>query len=84
MCAALDRLRPATSAETLALQFLNDANRYESGHPEDQQAYVDARRPFARPPDGDVPEAEHEQADDFEMPDGQERSDDEPEEEQRI
>jgi hypothetical protein len=31
VCAVLDRLRPATSAETLAPQFLNDANRYESG-----------------------------------------------------
>ncbi len=37
---ALDRLRPATSAEALAFQFLNDARWYEAGYPEDLQAYV--------------------------------------------
>ena len=41
MCAAVDRLRPATSARTLAMQFAQNA-MYEPGHPEDQQAFVDA------------------------------------------
>ena len=44
VCAAVDRLRPATSAEALAMQFAQNA-KYEPGHPEDQQAFVDAARP---------------------------------------
>ena len=42
VCAAVDRLRPATSAEALAMQFAQNA-KYEPGRPEDQQAFVDAR-----------------------------------------
>ena len=42
VCAAVDRLRPTTSAEAFAMQFAQDA-KYEPGHPEDQQAFVDAR-----------------------------------------
>ena len=38
VCAAVDRLRPATSAEALAMQFAQNA-KYEPGHPEDQQAF---------------------------------------------
>ena len=49
-CAAVDRLRPATSAEALAMQFAQNV-KYEPGHPEDQQAFVDARAPLNR--DGD-------------------------------
>ena len=50
VCAAVDRLRPPTSAEALAIQFAQNAN-YEPGHPEDQQAFVDARAPFNRDED---------------------------------
>ena len=50
VCAAVDRLRPATSAEALAMQFAQNV-KYEPGHPEDQQASVDARAPLNR--DGD-------------------------------
>ena len=50
VCAAVDRLRPATSAEALAMQFSQNV-KYEPGHPEDQQAFVDARAPLNR--DGD-------------------------------
>ena len=50
VCAAVDRLRPATSAEALAMQFAQNV-KYEPGHPEDQQAFVDARAPLNR--DGD-------------------------------
>ena len=50
VCAAVDRLRPATSAEALAMQFAQNV-KYEPGHPEDQQAFVDARTPLNR--DGD-------------------------------
>ena len=39
VCAAVDRLRPATSAEALAMQFEQNV-RYEPGRPEDQQAFV--------------------------------------------
>ena len=42
VCATVDRLRPATSAEALALQFAQNV-KYEPGHPEDQQAFVGAR-----------------------------------------
>ena len=42
VCAAVDRLRPATSAEALAMQFAQNV-KYEPGHPEDQQAFFDAR-----------------------------------------
>ena len=45
VCAGLDRLRPATSAEALAMLFLNDARNYVGAHPEDQQSFVDLRRP---------------------------------------
>ena len=59
MCAGLDRLRPATSAEALAMQFLNDARDYVGAHPEDQQSFVDLRRPVrtaaARDEDDDAP-----------------------------
>ena len=50
MCAAVDRLRPATSAEALAMQFAQKL-KYEPGHPEDQQAFVDARAPLNRDED---------------------------------
>ena len=49
------RLRPATSAEALAMQFEPNV-RYEPGHPEDQQAFVDARAPLDH--DGDEPAAD--------------------------
>ena len=55
VCAAVDRLRPATSAEALAMQFAQNV-RYEPGHPEDQQAFVDARAPLDH--DGDEPAAD--------------------------
>ena len=44
MCAAVDLLRP-TSSEAVAMQFARNV-RYEPGHPEDQQAFVDARAPL--------------------------------------
>ena len=47
VCAAVDRLRPATSAEALAMQFAQNA-KYEPGHPEDQQDFVDARASLNR------------------------------------
>ena len=50
MCAAVDRLRPATSAEALAMQFAQ-SSKYEPGHPEDQQAFVDARTSLNRDED---------------------------------
>ena len=50
VCAAVDRLRPATSAEALAMQFAQNT-KYEPGHPEDQQAFVDARIPLNRDED---------------------------------
>ena len=50
VCAAVDRLRPATSAEALAMQFAQNV-RYAPGHPEDHQAFVDARAPLDH--DGD-------------------------------
>ena len=50
VCAAVDRLRPATSAEALAMQFAQNV-KYEPGHLEDQQAFVDARAPLNH--DGD-------------------------------
>ena len=50
MYAAVDRLRPATSAEALAMQFAQNA-KYEPGHPEDQQAFVDARASLKRDED---------------------------------
>ena len=50
VCAAVDRLRPATSAEALAMQFAQNA-KYEPGHPEDQQAFVDARASLNRDED---------------------------------
>ena len=50
VCAAVDRLRPATSAEALAMQFTQNA-KYEPGHPEDQQAFVDARTSLNRDED---------------------------------
>ena len=53
MCAAVDRLRPATSAEALAMQFAQNV-KYEPGHPEDQQAFVDARTPLNHDGDGFV------------------------------
>ena len=52
VCAAVDRLRPATSAEALAMQFQQNV-RYEPGHPQDQQAFVDARALLDH--DGDEP-----------------------------
>ena len=55
VCAAVDRLRPATSAEALAMQFAQNG-RNEPGHPEDQQAFVDARAPLDH--DGDEPAAD--------------------------
>ena len=54
MC-AVDRLRPANAAEALAMQFEQNV-RYEPGHPEDQQAFVDARA--AMDHDGDEPAAD--------------------------
>ena len=45
VCATVDRLRPATSAEALAMQFAQNV-RYEPVHSEDQQAFVDARAPL--------------------------------------
>ena len=39
---AVDRLRPATPAEALAMQFAQNV-KYEPGHPEEQQAFVGAR-----------------------------------------
>ena len=53
--AAVDRLRPATSAEALAMQFAQNVS-YEPGHPEDQQAFVDARAPLDHEPAADPPE----------------------------
>ena len=50
VCAAVDRLRPATSAEALAMQFAQNVE-YEPGHPEDQQAFVDARASLNRDED---------------------------------
>ena len=50
VCAAVDRLRPATSAEALAMQFAQNA-KYEPGHPEDQQAFVDKRASLNRDED---------------------------------
>ena len=50
VCASVDRVRPATSAEALTMQFTQNV-KYEPGHPEDQQAFVDARAPLNR--DGD-------------------------------
>ena len=50
VCAAVDRLRPATSAEALAMQFAQNA-KYEPGHPEDQQAFVHARASLNRDED---------------------------------
>ena len=50
VCAAVDRLRPATSAEALAMQFAQNA-KYEPGHPEDQQAFADARASLNRDED---------------------------------
>ena len=50
VCAAIDRLRSATSSEALAMQFAQNM-RYEPGHLEDQQAFVDARAPLDH--DGD-------------------------------
>ena len=50
VCAAVDRLRPATSAEALAMKFAQNA-KYEPGHPEDQQAFVDARASLNRDED---------------------------------
>ena len=50
VCAAVDRLRPATSAEALAMQFAQSV-KYEPGHPEDQQAFVDARASLNRDED---------------------------------
>ena len=50
VCAAVDRLRPATSAEALAMQLAQNA-KYEPGHPEDQQAFVDARASLNRDED---------------------------------
>ena len=47
VCAAVDRLRQATSAEALAMQFPQNA-KHEPGHPEDQQAFVDARASLNR------------------------------------
>ena len=55
VCAAVDRLRPATSAEALTMQFAQNV-KYEPGHPEDQQAFVDARAPLDH--DGDEPAAD--------------------------
>ena len=55
VCAAVDSLRPATSAEALAMQFEQNV-RYEPGHPEDQQAFVDARAPLDH--DEDEPAAD--------------------------
>ena len=51
VCAAVDRLRPATPAEALAMQFAQNV-QYEPGHPEDQQAFVDARASLNRDEDG--------------------------------
>ena len=50
VCAAVDRLRPATSAEALAMQFAQNV-QYKPGHPEDQQAFVDARASLNRDED---------------------------------
>ena len=50
VCAAVDRLRPATSAEALAMQFAQNA-KHEPGHPEDQQAFVDGRASLNRDED---------------------------------
>ena len=55
VCAAVDRLRPATSAEALAVQFEQNV-RYEPDQPEDQQAFVDARAPLDH--DADEPAAD--------------------------
>ena len=55
VCAAVDRLRPATSAEAHAMKFEQNV-RYEPGHPENQQAFVDARAPLDH--DGDEPAAD--------------------------
>ena len=48
--AAVDRLQPATSAEALAMQFAQNA-KYGPGHPEDQQAFFDARASLNRDED---------------------------------
>ena len=50
VCAAVDQLRPATSAEALAMQFAQNV-KYEPGHPEDQQAFFDARASLNRDED---------------------------------
>ena len=50
VCAAVDRLRPATSAETPAMQFAQNV-KYEPGHPEGQQVFVDARASLNRDED---------------------------------
>ena len=50
VCAAVDRLRPATSAAALAMQFAQNV-KYEPGHLEDQPALVDARAPLNRDED---------------------------------
>ena len=50
MCVAIDRLRPATSAEALALQFLSDSRDRERGPADVQQNYVDARGPVGPDP----------------------------------
>ena len=55
MCAAVDRLRRATSGEALAMQFAQNVS-YEPGHPEDQQAFVDARAPLDHEPAAEPPE----------------------------
>ena len=47
VCAAVDRLRPATSAQALAMQFAQNAIN-EPGH---QRAFVDARAPLNRDED---------------------------------
>ena len=58
VCAAVDRLRPATSSEALAMQFAQNV-KYELGYPQDEQAFVDARVPLNRDEDelaDDLPE----------------------------
>ena len=50
VCTAVDRLRPATSAEALAMQFAHNA-KYDLGQTEDQQAFVDARASLNRDED---------------------------------
>ena len=53
--AAVDRLRPATSAEALAMQFTHDVGN-EPGHPKDQEAFIDSRSSL--PPQEDDAEEE--------------------------